>query len=231
MYISVNDLGCILCIYFQLLFNSYSMHLYLSSYRLGNKTEMLKEWFAANPVVGYIPNACDFSKADPIKKKEHDDWNLEALKELGLTVKVLDLREYFGKKEELRSILQSLGGVWISGGNVFVLLQAMKLSAFDDLLINEFSKKSDFVYAGYSAAGCVLSPDMRCYSIVDDATDHPYAGWSETIWDGLGLIDFAFMPHFDSDHSESADINKEVAYCEQHQIPYKTLRDGEVMIL
>lgn len=51
------------------------------------------------------------------------------------------------------------------------------------------------------------------------------------IWEGLGLIDYAFLPHYDSDHPESADIDKEVAYCTENQIPFKTVRDGEVILI
>ena len=39
------------------------------------------------------------------------------------------------------------------------------------------------------------------------------------------------LPHYKSDHPESEDIDKEVEYCDKNNIPYKTLRDGEVMIL
>ncbi len=106
----------------------------------------------------------------------------------------------------------------------------MKLSGLDSILINS-EVPENFVYAGYSAAGCVLSPTLKSYSIVDDATDHPYEGQNETLWEGLGLIDFAFMPHYDSDHPESDDTDKEIAYCEEHGIPYKALRDGEAMVI
>ena len=39
------------------------------------------------------------------------------------------------------------------------------------------------------------------------------------------------LPHYDSDHPESEDIAKEVEYCKNNNVPYKTLRDGEVIIL
>ncbi|MEK9181876.1 MAG: hypothetical protein AAB786_02535 [Patescibacteria group bacterium] len=39
------------------------------------------------------------------------------------------------------------------------------------------------------------------------------------------------MPHFDSDHPESEAINKEIEFCQQNNIPYKAIRDGEVIII
>ena len=91
-------------------------------------------------------------------------------------------------------------------------------------------KNEEFVYAGYSAGGCVLFQDLRPYAIVDDPADLQY-GNKETIWEGLGLIDFAFMPHWDSEHPESPAINKEIDFCKENNIPYKAIRDGEVIII
>jgi dipeptidase E len=39
------------------------------------------------------------------------------------------------------------------------------------------------------------------------------------------------MPHWNSDHPESADIDKEIAYCEQHGLAYLPLKDGDVHIV
>ena len=65
---------------------------------------------------------------------------------------------------------------------------------------------------------------------MDDPTVTPYP-IKKVVWEGLGLIDFAFLPHYKSDHPESEDIDKEVEYCKKHNIPFKTLRDGEVIII
>ncbi len=206
------------------------MKLYLSSYKVGDEPDKLTALFSNNKNVGYVPNALDFTKADVERRRLHIEKDMQSLEQIGLHPVLLDLKEYFEKKEALKAKLTELGGIFISGGNVFVLRQAMKLSGLDGILINS-EVPEEFVYAGYSAAGCVLSPTLKSYSIVDDATDHPYEGQHETIWKGLGLVDFAFMPHYNSDHQESDDIQKEVAYCEEHGIPYKTLRDGEAVVI
>lgn len=104
----------------------------------------------------------------------------------------------------------------------------MKLSGLDELL-KKLRGRNNFLYAGYSAAGCVLAPNLKVYEIVDKI-DTPYSELKEVIWDGLGILNFAFMPHWDSEHPESADVEKEIAYCKQNNIPYKALRDGEVII-
>ena len=205
------------------------MKFYLSSFKLGNEVEKLKELMGTGPV-GYIPNALDSPKNDLNWKTNHIKSDIDSLRSLEFKVELLDLKDYFEKEGELRKKISGLRGVWVSGGNVFVLRQAIKLSNFDRIL-KELQERDDFVYGGYSAAACVLSPSLKGYQIVDDANDFPYDEIKETIWDGMGLIDYAFLPHFESDHSESDDIGKEVKYCKENNIPFKTLRDGEVIII
>lgn len=203
------------------------MKFYLSSYELGDETEKLKK-LIPHKKIGYIPNALDYSGASPEKRKKHIEKNINSLRELGIEVEMINLRDYFGKRDELKNKLEELGAIFISGGNVFVLRQAMKLSGLDQIL-QELKNRNDFLYAGYSAAGCVLSPNLKAYEIVDPV-DTPYPELKEVLWEGLGLIDFAFMPHWNSDHPESANIEKEIEFCKQNNIPYKTVKDGEVII-
>lgn len=206
------------------------MKIYLSSYKLGDETETLKKWLASTQKrVGYVPNAFDFTSMPPENRVKHMDFDTNELKALGLNVEVLDLRDYFGEKDALLEKLKQLDMLWVSGGNTFVLRQAMRLSGFDEL-VGELAERDDFVYGGYSAGCCVLSPTLKGLQIVDDPNDFPYS-LKEPIWEGLGLIDYAFLPHFDSDHPESEDINKEVAYCMENGIPFKTVRDREVILI
>ena len=59
----------------------------------------------------------------------------------------------------------------------------------------------------------------------------PYEECKEILWEGLGILDHIILPHYKSDHPESADIDKEVEFCKRNNIPFKTLRDGEVIII
>ena len=206
------------------------MKFYLSSYKLGNEVKRLTGLMPKkNRKIGYIPNALDLTKANPERRKTHVKADVDSLKKIGLKVEVIDLKKYFKKQEKLRKKLDKLGGVWVSGGNVFVLRQAMKLSGFDRILKGLIARK-DFLYGGYSAAGCVLSPSLKAYEIVDEATDTPYKGQKKIIWKGIGLIRYAFLPHFNSRHPESENISKEVEYCKKNKIRYKAIKDGEVII-
>lgn len=203
------------------------MKYYLSSYEIGNETEKLKA-LVPKGKIGYIPNARDFTGADPERRAKRNENDMGSLRKLGLEVGMLNLQDYFGKRDELKKKLEELGAIFISGGNVFVLRQAMKLSGLDEIL--QEIKNTDFLYAGYSAAGCVLAPSLKGMDLVDPL-DTPYNEQKEILWDGLGFVDFRFMPHWDSNHPESSDIDKEIAYCKENNIPYKAIRDGEVIII
>lgn len=203
------------------------MKFYLSSYELGNETDKLKALIPKGKIA-YIPNARDFTGADLERCIKRSEKDIGSLHELGLEVELVDLREYFGKRDELKAKLGGLGATFVSGGNVFVLRQAMKLSGLDQIL--KELRNTDFLYAGYSAAGCVLAPNLKAFEIVD-AIDTPYHEQKEVILEGLGFVDFAFMPHWKSDHPESADVEKAIIYCKENSIPYRAIKDGEVMVI
>ena len=50
------------------------------------------------------------------------------------------------------------------------------------------------------------------------------------VWDGLGIIDISIAPHYRSDHPEAPAIERVVASFQHAELPYRTLRDGDVLI-
>jgi dipeptidase E len=204
-----------------------TMKFYLSSYKIGKETDKFLKMLNGKKRIAYIPNALDFAK-DKERRDKSEQGDIQELESLGLIVERIDLKEYFGKKEELRKKLKKLGAVYVRGGNTFVLRQAMKLSGLDNILLS--IKDQNFIYSGYSAGCCVLSPSLESSKLVDDSNIFPYK-LKKPIFEGLGLIPYNFLPHFDSDHPESSDINKELAYCKKKGLPYKTVKDGEVIII
>lgn len=206
------------------------MKFYLSSYKIGNEIEKFKQ-LVPNKMIGYIPNALDFSNADPKRRHEHVKKDMKSLLELGLECELLDLKLYFDNQEALKTKLHQLQAIFISGGNVFVLRQAMGLNGFDSILREMKDSDTNFLYSGYSAGCCVGSKDLDPYKLVDDSTDTPYEEQKNLIWEGLGFIDYTFLPHWDSNHPESEAINDVLAYCKKNNLPYKTVKNGEVIIL
>ena len=206
------------------------MKFYLSSFRLGRQSDQLERLMSVNKTIAYIPNAGDYTLGNPEQKKAWEQFDIDKLENLGVTVTYCDLHEYFGRTDELRHVLRNCGGMFVRGGNTFILRQAMKLSGFD-VIFSELVLDDDVVYAGYSAGICVLAPDLRALQLVDDPTDKPYKELQDTIWEGLGFLAYLVLPHYQSDHPESADIDKAVEFAKSNNIAFKTLRDGEVIII
>jgi len=182
--------------------------------------------FGENKKIAVIANAIDNNGEERSKKvqKEIDD-----LKTLGLQPVEVDLRNYFGKKDDLKKAIEEFAGVWVRGGNTFILTRAYSYSGFDELLKEKLPDKN-FVYAGYSAGICVLSPTLKGLDIVDDPHIIPKKYKPHIIWEGLGFVNYAIEPHYRSNHPESSDIEKEVQYCIDNKILFIALRDGEVII-
>jgi len=130
------------------------MKAYLSSYQFGNNPEKFSELVGKGNRVAVIENAKD-ALIDR-ERAERLEQQLQTLKELGLSASELDLRNYFGKPDELTRELADFSAVWVCGGNVFVLRRAMHDSGFDNA-IRERLKKDNIVYGGYSAGSCVLA--------------------------------------------------------------------------
>jgi dipeptidase E len=127
----------------------------------------------------------------------------------------------------LRAGLKPLPGdlVWATGGNAFVLREALHRSGLDTLIVDRIADDT-LVYAGYSAGACVCAPTLCGLELVDDvdAVHSP-------MWDGLGLIDFSLAPHYGSPHPEATAIDRVVEYLCVHDMPYRTLGDGEALVV
>lgn len=206
------------------------MKFYLSSFKIGNEEEKLKEITkSGNKKVAYINNALDFA-TDLVRKNKSDEQDVLDLERLGFTVDILDLKQYFHNMKGLQERLENYDVLWVRGGNTFVLAQAFKFSGFDRILKKYFENDKDILYGGYSAGVCILGPTLKGLHLVDDLNQHPYDESCQTYWDGLNIVNYAFAPHYRSDHSESADIDKYIEYMIDHKIPFKALKDGEVII-
>lgn len=211
------------------------MKLYLSSYRIGDVPEVLTELITqagANKKIAVIPNALDFA-TNRIRVMQSLQKDFSDLRNCGLEPYELDLREYFVENSEklLRKELEKYAGVYVRGGNTFVLRRAFAQSKFD-VILQEYkkNKRSNFVYAGYSAGVCVLFDTLRGIELIDKPEEQPEGYVTPVIWEGLGFLPYKVAVHFRSDHPESQLVNGLVEYYVTNKILFKALRDGEVIV-
>lgn len=203
--------------------------MFLSSQDLGNYADVAANLAGKNKKAAYIKNSQDDKPAEernfstPVKK--------QMFAEVGLELEEVDLREYFGNPTALKDKLKDFGSVWCAGGNTFILRRAMKASGFDQILI-DMLKKDEILYGGWSAGACVATPSLR--GLETDRADFPnvvpqkYP--SEIFWDGLNLVQFYIVPHFDTDwFAQQANALKH--YYEQQGLPYRLLKDGQAIVI
>ena len=206
------------------------MRLYLSSFRMGDHPEHLTALVgddSRRTVV--IANAVDDAPEDI--RHASVERELAALGELGFDASELDLRDYFDDEQGLRRNLAEVALAWLRGGNVFMLRYALRRSggdaAFRDLLAHDA-----LVYAGYSAGPCVLSPSLRGLEAVDDADAVMRIYGSEPVWEGLALLDKAFVPHYHSPgHPETTALGIVAGKYRAEGVPHLTLQDGQALLI
>jgi dipeptidase E len=176
-----------------------------------------------------IANAID--DAPPEERRGGTQRELEDLAELGLDAAELDLRDYFDAPGRIAGVLRDHGLVWLRGGNVFALRYALAASGADAALV-DLLREDALVYAGYSAGPCVLGPSLRGFELVDEPDAVRVAYGAEAVWEGLGVLDYAIVPHVDSPgHPETERCQALAEHFRAGGVPHRTLRDGEVLIV
>jgi dipeptidase E len=204
--------------------------LYLASWRTGDSFRELVRMAGPGGRVGVIANAADFIPTDEreaYRRKVHDP--IAEFREHGLDAYDLDLRAYFRRPEALLAELERTTLVWATGGNAFLLRRAMRQSGFDALAPG-LIWAGRLAYGGWSAGACVAGPSLRGLELMDNpevvADGYPGA----VVWEGLGLIDAAVVPHWRSDHPEAEAAEAVAAWMSASGVPHRTLRDGDVLI-
>jgi dipeptidase E len=208
------------------------MRLYLSSDKIGESAGMLLAMLgnASQARAAIIGNGFDGASAvaREIYRSEVFD-PAQALGALGIAGEDLDLRAYYGDPSALRRRLSAFDLVWVMGGNAFVLRRAMKQSRFD-AVIAELLEQDNLVYAGDGAGAVVAGPTLRGFELIDDPFEVPDGYDEYLVWSGLGLTRFTIVPHFGSNHPESAGAERLVNYLRARRLPYRALSDGEVVV-
>lgn len=207
------------------------MRLYLSSYKFGNHIEKLLDLVPEgqrNAVV--VMNAVDWGDSER-RTMSYEKYASE-LSDIGFKVNELDLRKYFNRAddEDLELLLDNTGLVFVVGGNTFLLKRAFEQSGFESI-IKKFLTENRIVYAGFSAGVCILAPSLAGIDIVDDPKILAEGYKNDFSQTGLNIIPYSLAVHYRSNHPESEAVEREVVYFKENHIPYKTLRDGEVLLV
>lgn len=112
----------------------------------------------------------------------------KALQKLGLIIDELDIST--ASNDEINSKLRNNDFIYITGGNTFFLLQELKKTAADKIIIDEINKGK--LYIGESAGAIVTSANVEYAKRMDDVKKAP----NLTEFSGLNLVDFYVIPHY-----------------------------------
>jgi len=132
--------------------------------------------------VTFIPTACNVEKMDFFVASAR-----KAFKKLGILVDDLDVSR--ASREEIEIKLRDNAYIYVSGGNTFYLLQELKRSGADRLILEQVAAGKPYI--GESAGSVIASPDIEYVRLLDDRAK------AETLQDcsALGLVDFYPLPH------------------------------------
>jgi dipeptidase E len=206
------------------------MRLYLSSYRIGERAGALLALLGNGRRAALVANGLDHLPSAARTRHRDELYDPQTqFSALGIASAHLDLRHYFGRADALRAELQGFDLVWVLGGNTFVLRRAMKQSGFDAVIIDMLDEDR-IVYGGFSAGAVVAAPTLRGIELMDDPSLVPEGYDPEPVWEGLGLIDHAIVPHYRSKHPESAGAERAARHLSARGQRYRALRDGEVVV-
>ena len=106
---------------------------------------------------------------------------------MGLIVDELEVST--AASEDIAAKLQSNDYIYITGGNTFFLLQELKRSGADKIIVEEVNAGK--LYIGESAGAMVVSPNIEYASAMDSVKKAP----ALLAFDSLNLTEFYTVPH------------------------------------
>lgn len=207
------------------------MKLYLSSYMIGDHPEQLVKMVGGTGArMAIVTNALDcISLEDQFAYARTQFDAVDYFARYGFDPSLVDLRFYFGRPEALRDMLRRYKVIWTLGGNAFLLRRAMRQSGFDVMIAGLLN--AGMVYSGWSAGACVAGTSLKAVALMDNPSQAaPGYPDDEPIWEGLGLVPFEVIPHYDSDHPEKDAAAAAIAWADAHGVEYRALRDGDVIV-
>ena len=207
------------------------MRLYLSSFRMGERFDDLLQLTGGRPRVALVANALDFIDAGSRRRYAQTVYSpVEEFRSAGADVLEVDLRRYFGRADALADDLADADLLWLTGGNTFLLRRAMVASGLDAIVRRRLSEDS-IAYGGESAGAVAACKSLEGIHLMDDPGVQADGDPDLDISEGLGLIDVTLVPHYRSQHAESEAAEAVATYLTQRNMPFRTLSDGEVLIV
>jgi len=174
----------------------------------------LKNLFSkSRPRIGFIP-----SSSDPERKYYNDRQAF--YNQLGMDLQVYFELDIDWKPDQLKPLLDC-DAIHLSGGNTYYFLSWLRRRNMMDTLVRYVARGG--ILIGVSAGSILMTPDISTSSICGDELIQ-----GETDFTGLGLVDFAFVPHFGNRSFTLADLKQ---YSREKQRVIYAARDSGAIIV
>lgn len=166
--------------------------------------------------VTYIPTAGIAEDVEGMVEEE-----TSTLENLGMTVDVLEV-----SSASYDSIVNSLTKndiIFVGGGNTFFLLQELRRSGADQILIREVEKGK--LYIGESAGSIISCPDIGYCADMDSPEKAP----DLSDYAGLNLVDFYIVPHIGN--TEMGEAAEKAVEKYSSELELKAITDEQVILV
>lgn len=189
---------------------------------------LVSRWLSAVPgfltartgpgaTIGFVPTASSI-----YVDRAWVDFDRTTLHEQGWHTVELDIEAMTAI--DLAKSLDTVDAVFVSGGNVFHLLEALRRTGFADVLTEHV--EAGLPYIGASAGACVIGADIEPLALLDD----PAEARSLDSTTGLGWIDEVIVPHADGIVSGRAIID-ELRHRFGGQFTLRLLADDQALLV
>ena len=112
----------------------------------------------------------------------------KALEKLGLIIDELEISK--ASPDEIKTKINNADYIFVEGGNSFFLLQELKRTGTDKLIIKHINKGK--IYIGVSAGSMIVSKDIEYVKYMDDPDVAPELN---NKFKALSVVDFCVVPH------------------------------------
>lgn len=163
----------------------------------------------------FIPTAANVEEVD-----FYVDEALEIFKKGGANVAILDVAN--AKAKEIEDKIFTCDIIYVSGGNSFFLLNAMRKSGADNLI--KAAINAGKIYIGESAGAALLSPDISYMQKIDDK-----GALDIDDFVAFGAINFYTLVHFKSE--PFAVIADEIYMEFKDKSTLKTIQNDEAIVI
>ena len=132
--------------------------------------------------ITFIPTA-----SVPEEYKPYVDNDRKAFEKLGLIIQELDVSTT--ATNQIKQVIEKNDYIYISGGNTFYLLQELKVSGADKIIVEELEKGKPYI--GASAGSIIMSKDIKYVEKMDDKKQAKKLSYFKA----LNIVNFYPLPH------------------------------------